>query len=304
MSDTDSAAAETVLQLRPAIPGGEPGSDAHSIVTYYRAAELDYRLVWRLGSQMAMHFGYWDSSTRTLAAALQRENQILADWASIRGSDSVLDAGCGVGGSAIYLGRNIGCRVLGITLSESQVRTAERNAARSQVAELVHFELRDFVATGLPDASFDVVWAIESVCHAETKLDFLQEAYRILRPGGRLIVADGFAIKDELSPDEAALMRSWLDGWAVPSIDTVEQFRSSMRAAGFHVAREQDATENVLPSSRRMFRLAHLRFLEYLLYALRLRSKAAHGNIIAARNQHLALRQGLCGYHIFLGIKP
>src|SRR5882757_4234649 len=233
VSDTDSAAAETVLQLRPAIPGGEPGSDAHSIVTYYRAAELDYRLVWRLGSQMAMHFGYWDSSTRTLAAALQRENQILADWASIRGSDSVLDAGCGVGGSAIYLGRNIGCRVLGITLSESQVRTAERNAARSQVAELVHFKLRDFVATGLPDASFDVVWAIESVCHAETKLDFLQEAYRILRPGGRLIVADGFAIKDELSPDEAALMRSWLDGWAVPSIDTVQQFRSSMRAAGF-----------------------------------------------------------------------
>jgi len=276
----------------------------HSIVTYYNAAELDYRLVWHLGSQMAMHFGYWDSSTKTLAAALQRENQILAEWARIGRSDCVLDAGCGVGGSAIYLGRKIGCRVLGITLSESQVRTAKRNAARAKVSDLVDFELRDFVATGLPAASFDVVWAVESVCHAEKKMDFLREAHRILRSGGRLIIADGFAIKNELSGDEAALMRSWLEGWAVPSIDTVEQFRSDIRAAGFQVAREQDATDNVLPSSRRLFRLAHLRFLDYLLYALRLRSKAAHGNVIAARNQYLAVRQGLCGYHIFLGIKP
>jgi cyclopropane fatty-acyl-phospholipid synthase-like methyltransferase len=278
--------------------------DARSIVRYYDAAELDYRLTWRLGSQMAMHFGYWDTSTKTLAAALQRENQLLAEWAGIRGSDTVLDAGCGVGGSAIYLGRTIGCRVLGITLSPAQVRTATRNAARSKVSELTRFEQRDFLATGLPDASFDVVWAIESVCHAETKLNFLREAFRILRPGGRLILADGFALKDSLTPAEAAVMRRWLDGWAVPSIDSVEQFRSNIRAAGFHLAREQDATENVVPSSRRLYRLAHLRFFGYALYALHLRSKAAHGNAIAARNQYLALTQGLCGYHIFLGVKP
>jgi tocopherol O-methyltransferase len=279
-------------------------TEARSIVAYYDTAELDYRLVWRLGSQMAMHFGYWDSSTKTLAAALQRENQILAEWAGIREPDRVLDAGCGVGGSAIYLGRRIGCRVLGITLSRSQVRRAERNAARSRVSELVHFEVRDFLATGFPDASFDVVWAIESVCHAENKPDFLREAHRILRPGGRLIVADGFAVKTELSRDEAALMRAWLDGWAVPSIATAEQFRSDMQAAGFRVVREQDATENVLPSSRRLFRLAHLRFVDHLLHTLRLRSKAAHGNVIAARNQYLALTKGLCGYRIVLGIKP
>lgn len=298
MPDTDPAALETVPRLPTSMT-----VDARSIVRYYAAAELDYRLVWRLGSQMAMHFGYWDSSTKTLAAALQRENQVLAEWAGIRGSDSVLDAGCGVGGSAIYLGRNIGCRVLGITLSESQVRTAKRNAARATVSELAHFEQRDFVATGLPDASFDVVWAIESVCHAEKKLDFLREAHRILRPGGRLIVADGFAIKNELSQGEAALMRSWLEGWAVPSIDSVEQFRREIQAAGFDVAREQDATENVVPSSRRLYRLAHLRFLGYLLHALRLRSRSAHGNAVAARNQYLALKQGLCGYHIFLAVK-
>jgi cyclopropane fatty-acyl-phospholipid synthase-like methyltransferase len=278
--------------------------DARSIVTYYDAAELDYRLVWRLGSQMAMHFGYWDSSTKTLASALRRENQILAEWASIRKSDRVLDAGCGVGGSAIYLAQEIGCQVCGITLSKSQVRTAKRNAARHHVSQLVDFVVRDFVATGFPDASFDIVWAIESVCHAEKKIDFLREAYRTLRPGGRIVVADGFATKEELSPDEAALMRSWLEGWAVPSLDTVEQFRNDLRAAGFQIDREQDATQNVLPSSRRLYRLSHLRFLDYLLYVLRLRSKAAHHNVVAARNQYLALKRSLCGYHIFLANKP
>lgn len=279
-------------------------TDARAIVTYYRAAEFDYRVFWRLRSQMAMHYGYWDTSTRTFAAALQRENQVLAEWAGIRNSDVVLDAGCGVGGSAIYLGRTIGCRVLGITLSPAQVRTATRNAARSKISGLVDFEVRDYVATGLPDASFDVVWAIESVCHAERKIDFLREAYRLLRPGGRLIVADGFALRDDLSPDEAALMHSWLDGWRCPSVATVDQFRSDVRTAGFDVVREQDATENVLPSSRRLFRLARLRHAEYVLYALRLRSEAAHGNIVAARNQYLAVRQGLAGYHMFLGLRP
>jgi cyclopropane fatty-acyl-phospholipid synthase-like methyltransferase len=286
------------------VPDSPAVLDARSIVRYYAAAELDYRLTWRLGSQMAMHFGYWDASTKTLAAALQRENQVLAEWAGIRASDSVLDAGCGVGGSAIYLGRAIGCRVLGITLSPAQVRSARRNAARSKVSELAQFEQRDFLATGLPDASFDVVWAIESVCHAQKKLDFLREAYRILRPGGRLVLADGFATKDELSGAEAAVMRLWLDGWAVPAIDSVAQFRSDLRSAGFEVVREEDATEHVVRSSRRLYRLAHLRFLGYALYVLHLRSKAAYGNAVAARNQYLALSQGLCGYHIFLAVKP
>jgi len=293
-----------LLEFRVSTIPAESTIDARSIVTYYDTAELDYRLFWRLGSQMAMHFGYWDASTKTLAAALQRENQVLAEWAGIRASDHVLDAGCGVGGSAIYLGRTVGCRALGITLSESQVRKATRNATRSKVSELVHFEMRDFVATGLPDASFDVVWAIESVCHAESKLDFLREAHRVLRPGGRLIVADGFATKDELSPDEAAVQRAWLAGWACPSIATVDGFRHDIAAAGFAVARDEDVTANVLPSSRRLYRLAHLRHVGRALCALHLRSKAAHGNAVAARNQYLAIEQGLCGYHIFLGVKP
>ncbi|MGQ0467628.1 MAG: methyltransferase domain-containing protein [Sporichthyaceae bacterium] len=279
-------------------------ADDRSIVEYYSATTFDYRLFWRSRSQMALHMGYWDATTTSFAEALQRENEVLAEWAGVHASDRVLDAGCGVGGSSIFLARTIGCRVLGITLCPPQVRTASRNAARSKVRELVDFEVRDFVSTGLPDASFDVVWAVESVSHSARKVDFLREAYRVLRPGGRLIVADGFMVKDDLSHDEAALMRSWMDGWSMAGFATLDRFRRDLRTVGFDVAREQDATDNVLPSSQRLFRLARLRHVEQVLYTLRLRSKAAHGNMVGARNQYLAVQQGLCGYHLFLGVKP
>jgi len=71
----------------------------------------------------------------------------------------VLDAGCGVGGSAIWLAREKGAHVTGITITPHQVDAANKNAQRHKVADKVRFERRDFTATGYPDASFDVVWA-------------------------------------------------------------------------------------------------------------------------------------------------
>jgi len=106
-----------------------------------------------------------------------------------------------VGGAAVFLARSFGCRVHGITLSARQVETCRRNAARYGVDHLTHFDRRDYLATGIADESFDVVWAVESVCYAFDKADFLREAIRLLRPGGRLVLADAISLADEEAPD-------------------------------------------------------------------------------------------------------
>ena len=65
-----------------------------------------------------MHYGHWGATTRGLRAALRRQNEILAQRVRVEPGDRVLDAGCGVGGSAIYLAAVKRCQAIGITLSE------------------------------------------------------------------------------------------------------------------------------------------------------------------------------------------
>ena len=96
-------------------------SKTNEIIQYYNTCESDYRMFWDLDRSMAMHAGFWDETTRTLTDALKRENEILAEYAQIKSHEKVLDAGCGVGGSSIFLAQHYGCKVTGITLSAHQV---------------------------------------------------------------------------------------------------------------------------------------------------------------------------------------
>src|ERR1700754_2529312 len=92
-----------------------------NIVDYYRDTEHAYKDSWDLDNSLAIHYGYWDEKVRSFPQSLLRMNEVMIEAAGITAADKVLDAGCGVGGSSVFISSQVGAAVTGITLSEKQV---------------------------------------------------------------------------------------------------------------------------------------------------------------------------------------
>ncbi|MEP7255328.1 MAG: methyltransferase domain-containing protein [Ferruginibacter sp.] len=274
------------------------------IARYYDVSEIHYRRFWNLNKSRSLHYGYWNSTTKNFHEALININKVLSDLSGITEGDKVLDAGCGIGGSSIWLGLHKNCCVTGISLSEKQVATANELAKKEGVDTQVKFESKDFTFTGYPTDSFDVVWAIESVCHAADKDQFIKEAYRLLKPGGRLILADFFK-QPGLAREDEGLLQEWASGWAVKDFATIEEFETMLLAEGFATINLQNATEAIRPSAKRLYRAyfpgAFLGFLYRIFYpgATELGKK----NVRTAYLQYKCLQKKLWDYYIVLACK-
>lgn len=274
------------------------------IIEYYRDTEHAYRDSWDLDRSLAIHYGYRDEKARSFPASLIRMNEVMMLEAGIGPGQHVLDAGCGVGGSSIYLARTTGCRVTGISLSERQVEQARRHAIANGVEDKTGFEVMDYSATRFPDASFDVVWGCESICYAGNKADFIREAYRLLKPGGRLVVADGFV--SSAANNEHPVIRRWLDGWQVNYLETPGQFSAYMQETGFSDIRYRDITPYTRHSSARLYRFYFLARL-YLLWRKTCFRPAPTAmqvrNIDACKYQYLGMKKGLWQYGLISGAR-
>ena len=268
--------------------------DLSPIRQYYDETWHDYRLLWLSPSNYAIHFGYWGDRTRTHADALTQLNAVLASRIGINRGVRLLDAGCGVGGSAIWLASQFGADVVGITPVASQVERARRFATEHDVSRQAQFFQQDYTGTSFPDASFDVVWAMESLCHAADKRAVYQEARRVLRPGGRLGIVEYMRTARPLAAGGEALLHSWLSGWAIPDIATAEEHCQWAAASGFANVELTDITPQVRRSLARLHRMASLAWPEaVLLQRLGLRTATQHGNVRGARDQFRALERGL-----------
>lgn len=275
-----------------------------NIIDYYTATENAYKDSWDLNNSLAIHYGYWDERINSFSQSLLRMNEVMMEAASIRAADKVLDAGCGVGGSSIFLVMNAGCNVMGISLSEKQISQAKNNAQKNSVNDKIDFLQMDYCHTDFPDASFDVVWGCESICYADTKEQFIKEAWRLLKPGGRLVVADGFVSNFE--NNQNPIIRQWLDGWQVNYLETPERFKGFMQSAGFEAIRYRDITKYTTHSSRRLYKFYFLANLYLLWKTLTFSNRATDmqkKNIAACKFQYHAMKKGLWQYGLIIGRK-
>ncbi|MDQ1538041.1 MAG: hypothetical protein QOE58_2434 [Actinomycetota bacterium] len=282
------------------------GQSHHAAVRrYYDETRWDYKHLWKSDETLAIHFGYYDDHGPEQAGhkeAVQRMNEQLAAAVAVTSADVVLDAGCGMGGSTIWLASNIGCEVVGVNISLYQLEAAKAAAKQRQFEDLVRFDARDYTSTGLPSETFTVIWALESVVHALSKPDFATEAFRLLKPGGRLVLAE-YMVRDvpPIDHTEAEVLKVWLDGWAMPSLLSEEMYRQVLGAAGFGGVRVSDITDHVLPSLSRLERITNrLLPIAPALRACRVITGGQLENARASAAQMTALKRGLWRYKLLV----
>jgi tocopherol O-methyltransferase len=228
------------------------------VVDYYEATtEASYLANWS-GDSLGFHLGLADDETASLAESLVNTNRYLAERAGIDATTRVLDAGCGVGGSTLWLAREKGASVTGISLVARQVELA-RNFARDQGLEgRVSFECEDMLATPFAEASFDVVWNIESLCHVEDLAGYLRHVRYLLADGGRFACIDLCAG----TRSDAEVERPVCAGWALAALRPPSEITEALVACGFAQVESVDLTEQAMRSALALESMASRSLLE------------------------------------------
>lgn len=214
-------------------------------VVYYNECHYDYLFSWCNTDNLA----YWGSDKPYHHQALLNMNRELYKAAAIQANESVLDAGCGLGGSSLWMATEHGNQVTGISLSKKQIDYARNQAKKRKLADKVDFQMADFCQTPFADESFDVVWVMESSCYALNKDTLINEAYRLLKKGGKLILCDAFMLRRQFNEQEWQTVMQFLTGWMLPNLSDREEFNGLLQNAGFN-------SQQVLPSSKHMYKTA------------------------------------------------
>lgn len=137
-----------------------------------------------------IHHGFYEEGLKQTPQDAQ-ENLLLkiAEILKITPQSRILDVGSGMGGSSIFLAKNFHANVTGITLSQKQIQIAQDEVQRQNVTN-VDFAIDDALSLNLfQDKAFDLVWSLESCEQFYDKDLFLKQAFRVLKPGGRLMLA-------------------------------------------------------------------------------------------------------------------
>lgn len=199
-----------------------------------------------------MHHGYYGADGKERKGRQQAQadliQQLLA-WGDIKEASRILDAGCGVGGSARFLARRYGAQVCGLTLSTVQAEEARAYNEKAQMNNQVTILVRDMLTVTHSDGVYDLVWSMESAEHIPAKQLMLKTFYDVLKPGGKLLMATWCIRKSP--PDISTEAQKVLDKigslYHIPPMISIEAYRNLMKEAGFQHIAVADWTEAVSP---------------------------------------------------------
>jgi tocopherol O-methyltransferase len=204
-----------------------------------------------------MHHGYYGVDGQKKLDRRQAQIDLIEEllrWSAYNSPETpkIIDIGCGIGGSSLYLAEKLHGEVVGITLSPVQANRAQERAATAGLSNRAIFKVANALDIPYPDNTFDLVWTLESGEHMPDKDKFLQECYRVLKPGGRMILATWCHRSTEgragaLTPDETKHLQKIYDVYCLPYVISLPDYEEIVTKCGFQGMRSADWSVAVAP---------------------------------------------------------
>ncbi len=277
--------------------------DAKAVRNYYEG--LGCRLGYLLLLGGSQHFGLYPQNRRVGFSekdAQKEHHDVLAKNLNLHPGLKVLDAGCGQGFVSCDLAKRYNVHITGVDITPYMLTRAARRAEVFGVQDLVQYELQDYATLKFPDASFDRIYTVETLCHPPDLRKVLGELYRVLKPGGKIVFMEyQNARKDRYSEYEKKMYDIVVAGTRSPSLDCFQDddFMNLVREAGFQNVSCTDLSAQFLPSFRRLHRFA--RFPYMLVRALGMQQRFV--NITIAVEFYEMVKKGLGGYAVYSATK-
>lgn len=185
-----------------------------------------------------------------LPRALDRHVEVLLDPLQLGPQHTVLELGCNVGATTVQVVRRYGCTVHAIDIVPDMARAAADNVRRQGLAERAVVAEMDARRLQYPDAMFDAVIGIEVVNHFTDKAACLREVFRVLKPGGRLVLAE-YLLQRSAPRLGASLVRMILES---DNLEDAGSYRNYLAAAGFDPPQISDHSLATVVATTRAFR--------------------------------------------------
>jgi cyclopropane fatty-acyl-phospholipid synthase-like methyltransferase len=253
---------------------------------YYSEAGPDYA-AW--SEEFNMHFGYFVRGANPLKreAMLEQMNAEVLARLQVFGhvAPRLLDLGCGLGATLRSFSKRVPrAKLLGLTRVPWQVEKASALNEAAGCGDRVRVIEGDYEDTMLPRANYDGVYALESSCHAHgaDKAALLAEAHRLLKPGGRLVVADGFLGGSRFANGlQERVYQKLCECWVIEELAELGAFTERLKSVGFRDVKVERLQMRVAPS------VAHIPWvtLKFLLtdvvFGERKMTRARWNNVLA-----------------------
>lgn len=206
--------------------------------SYYNSEDA-FQFYFTIWGGEDIHVGVYESDDEPIADAGRRTVTRMLDLLPPLNADSmVIDFGSGFGGAARQLVNRTDCRVVCLNLSEKQNELNRQKNREAGLANRIEVIDGTFEEVPKPDAQFDVVWSEDSILHASDRVKVIQEANRVLKPGGSLIFTDPMQRED--CPE--GVLQPIYDRIHLDSLATFSFYRETALANGFDEVAIEDLT--------------------------------------------------------------